>query len=171
MEHNSCILIPLTGMEWNGQIVRFGDSRETVERILGASERVRDDLCCFKHGLRVEFDEAGRTKFIECVGGIDGAIQPQICGVKAFQAPADELLEILRLHNDGPVVDNEKGYFYGFLNLSVGIYRDSIPEDVDEMAAAVAAGDQNAAWIVIEDEKKRAYHWSAIGIGIENYYA
>lgn len=173
MEQNTCILIPLTGMEWNGQAVRFGDGREAVEQILGAPETVRGAHCYyFKSDLRFDFDDEGKLEFIECLGGIDGSFQPEIYGVSAFQVEAEELLELLKQHNDGPVDDGEAGYAYSFLNSSVGIYREVTPEDMDSMLLEISKIDLTKMGnINIEEEKKKAYHWATIGIGIQGYYA
>lgn len=173
MEQNTCILIPLTGMEWNGQVIHFGDDREAVEQILGAPEAVRGTHCYyFKSELRFDFDAEGKLEFIECLGGMDGSFQPEIYGVSAFQIEAAELLELLKQRNDGPVDDSEAGYSYSFLNTSVGVYREITPEDVNGMLREMLNMDlTQIGSIDVEQEKKKAHHWATVGIGKKDYYA
>lgn len=173
MKNDLCVLHPLTGMEWNGQSIRFGDCREDVEKILGAPETVRGSKCYyFQSELRCDFDAAGKLEFVECLGGIDGSFQPEIYGVPAFQTDAEELLELLKQHNDGPIDDSEAEYSYSFLNISVGVYREITPADVDGMLLEMSNMDlTNIGDIDIEEENKRAHHWETIGIGVKDYYA
>ena len=173
MEKTICKLIPLTGMEWKGQLIRFGDSRELVDQMLGKPDNIRDNVGYYcGTQLRVEFDEGGRAKFMECLAGIDGSIQPEIYGVLAFETDAEELLEILKQENDGPVYDQENGYSYAFLNSGVGIYREITPEAVEEMVRELMNVELTAlGHIDLESENRRANHWETIGIGKKDYYA
>ena len=120
--------------------------------------------------LRFDFDDDGKVEFIEFLGSIDGELQPIIYDVPAFQSKADTLYNILREENRGDIDDSEDGYSYGFLNISVGVYRSSIPKDVEEMIKeADEAGEPMDAGD-IEEERRKADYWSTIGIGIEDYY-
>lgn len=173
MKKTACKLIPLTGMEWKGQMIRFGQSREQVNQILGAPDSIWDNLGYYcGTELRVEFDANDRVKFIECLAGIDGGIQPEIYGVSAFETDAEELLEVLKRENNGPVDDSENGYSYTFLNTSVGVYREVTPEAVEEMVRELMNVELTAlGHIDLESENRRAHHWETIGIGEKDYYA
>lgn len=172
MKQDICKLLPLVGMEWNGQSIRFGDGRETVEAILGAPQTARSSCYYFENELRFDFDAAGSLEFIECLGGPDGAVQPEIYGTKAFQRKADELLELLTVRNDGPIDDREAEYSYAFLNISVGICRDTTPADVEEMVRELSRIDLTTLGHVnLEEENRRANHWATVGIGRKGYYA
>ena len=88
----------------------------------------------------------------------------------AFQTEADNLYNILSEKNHGGIDDSENGYSYSFLNISVGVFRSSIPDAVQEMIEdADEEGDPMEA-DEIEYEMRKANYWSTIGIGIENYY-
>ena len=172
MEKTVCKLIPLTGMEWKGQVVRFGDSREQIDRLLGKPERTWENLNYYWNTeLRVEFDADDRVKFIECLAGIDGDIQPEIYGIPAFETEAEEVLKVLERENNGPVDDSENGYSYAFLNIGVGVYREVTPEAVEEMVRELMNVELTAlGHIDLERENRRARHWETIGIGDKDYY-
>ena len=109
MEEELCLL-PLVGMEWKGRSIRFGDSREAVESILSAPETVRGSRCYyFQNELALDFDSEGRLEFVECLGGVDGGVQPWIYGVPAFRIDAEELIDLLKQHNGDDVDDSEAG--------------------------------------------------------------
>lgn len=170
MEHNF-ELIPLTGMEWDGRAVRFGDSREQVAAVLGQAEEVRGAYYFFNKELRIDFDGDG-VGYIEFLGGIDGAIQPNIYGLPAFRTDAQELLDLLTEKNDGEVDDSEAEYEYRLLNISVGLYREITPADVHGMLLEMSNMDlTNVGDIRIEEENRRANHWETIGIGAQDYFA
>ena len=98
--------------------------------------------------MRFDFDDDGKVEFIEFLGGIDGKLQPTIYGVSVFQSKADTLYNILSDENHGEIDDSGNGYSYGFLNISVGVFRPNIPKD----------------------EMKKANYWATIGIGTADYY-
>ena len=171
MEEELCLL-PLVGMEWKGRSIRFGDSREAVESILSAPETVRGSRCYyFQNELALDFDSEGRLEFVECLGGVDGGVQPWIYGVPAFRIDAEELIDLLKQHNGDDVDDSEAGYSYAFRTSAVGVYREITPADVEEMIREMVRMDLTAMGEVnLEEEKRRAHHWLTIGIGRENYY-
>lgn len=164
-------LIPLVGISFDGKSVGLLASKEKVENVLGTEyETEGDSVYYFENELRVDFDQEGRVEFIEFLGGIDGNIQPQIYGVNAFQIEADDLYNILSNKNNGKIDDSENGYSFSFLDISVGIYRECIPEDVQEMIDESRAEGESMDAEAIEYETRKANHWAAIGIGVKGYY-
>ncbi|MDE7362454.1 MAG: hypothetical protein K2N38_11030 [Oscillospiraceae bacterium] len=164
------VILPLEGISFNGAKVRLGASESEVKAVLGEPERViNGSLYYFGNELRFDPGENG-VEFIEFLGGADGALQPTIYGVPAFKTGADELYALLAEKNDGGIDDHENGYSYAFLTLSVGVYRESIPESVEEMITeAESEGFPMSAEDIAEERKKAAY-WAAIGIGCAGYY-
>ena len=73
--------------------------------------------------------------------------------------------------NDGEVDDSEQGYSFAFLDISVGVYRELRPSDVEEMIEEMKAdgisADNNED---VQKEMRKANHWSTIGIGAAGYY-
>lgn len=164
-------VVPLSGIFWGDKRIRLLDTLEQAEAALGAPDSVQgDSRYYFGSDLRLDFDPEGRVEFLEFLGGIDGQLQPVICGVSAFEADADTLAQLLARENAGGAEDNENGHCYLYLNCSVGIWRQRTPEDIREMVRdADAAGRPVSAWEV-EMELRLALHWTTLGIGVRDYY-
>ena len=165
-------LLPLEGLRLGEQLLPLAASKEQAEALLGPAEEFQGDQWYYAESeLRLDFDQSGRLEFIEFLGGLEGTLQPTVYGLPAFQTGADELIEELTRHNDGPVDDSEQGYSYAFLNISVGVYRSILPQDVQEMIAEMEAdGIPTLNNPDLERDKLRAEHWETIGIGLSGYY-
>ena len=165
-------LLPLEGLRLGNQLLPLSASKEQAEALLGPAEEFQENQWYYAESeLRLDFDETGRLEFIEFLGGLEGRLQPAIYGLPAFQTGAGELIEELTRHNDGPVDDHEQGYSYAFLNISVGVYRSILPQDVRELIAEM---EENGVSPLnnpgVERDRRRAEHWEAIGIGTLGYY-
>lgn len=164
-------IFPLERMEIDGISIQFGMDRERVEALIGKGRTVRNRRYYYCNEMAIDYDNHDKVEFIEFLGGMDGSLKPVIYGVSAFDSDAEELLEILKQKNNGETDDTERGYSYGFLNLSVGVYREIRPEDVSEMIEEMKADgiptENNAD---LEADKRRANHWAAIGFGAAGYY-
>lgn len=163
-------VIPQAGVVVGGKAVRLGDPKADVIRTLGETSSVRwNSLYYFKNELRVDFDEEDRVEFIELLGGPEGELQPVVFGLEVFQADPEAVYGLLKEKNGADFLDAEKGYSYAFKRLSVGLYRESVPENVPEMIAEAEADGHPLSEAEIEAEKRRT-HWATVGIGVENYY-
>lgn len=168
---NDIVILPLEGVVINGERIRLGASESEAEAVLGRPERVIGGSRFFLGGeLRVDFGEDGKAEFIEFLGGTDGALQPTIYGVPVFKTGADELYALLAERNRGDIGDSENGYSYAFLNISTGVYRESIPENVGEMTAEAEREGCPMSAEDIASERKKADFWATIGIGRGGYY-
>lgn len=165
------LLFPLIGMELNGRSIRFGCSRVEVESLLGRPERSHNSRSYYLGGeLALDFDHADTVNFIEFLGGARGKLSPELYGVPVFETDADEVLELLAKH--GEVVDQDGGYTVVVPELSLGLYREITPLDVEEMVREMARMDVTALGdFNLDAEQRRANRWETIGIGRENYYA
>lgn len=164
-------IIPLVGVKIGSTMLALSNSQEDIENVLGTPYSTREkSIYYFDNELRFDFDTNGKIEFIEFLGGIDGKIQPLIYGIYAFQIEADNLYNTLVQENNGDINDDENGYSYGFLNISVGVFRDIIPEVVQEMIEEAEEDGEPMNVDDIEYEMRKANHWATIGIGIENYY-
>lgn len=162
---------PLDGVYWEDKCLRLGDNREMVMYILEKQFPLDGSCYCFGNELRIDFDSDDCVNFIEFIAGTDGYLKPIIHNISAFDVSADQLYEVLAEHNKGYIVDDEDGYSYGFLNISVGIYRERTPESVEEMIQEMKEeGIDVWDYEDIEVEKKKANYWATIGIGKEDYY-
>lgn len=163
-------MIPLYGIRADGAEIRLGSSPDEVKAALGEPYGTwENSLYYCNNELRIDFAENG-AEFIEFLGGIDGELQPAIYGVPAFQTDADKLYEILAKENNGMIDDSEDGYSYGFCEISVGVYRESTPESVQEMIDDAKEDGEPLDEDEIAEETRRASHWDTIGIGVKNYY-
>ncbi len=167
-------VLPLEGIRIDGKTIRFSDPRERAEAVLGAPDRSWEERSYYLSdaSIAVDYDEEGRVEFIEFLAGIDGEVQPEIYGVRAFEVGADELLALLEKENGPDIDDDEADYGYAFRAIGVGVYRDVTPEDVQDMLEeAVGTGE---GWALDSEElaaeQRRAAHWATLGIGGTGYY-
>lgn len=165
------IIKPLEGIEWGDKVVNLGSPLSSVNAVLGEAETVYENhYYYYDSNLRVDLDSNGNVEFIEFLAGIDGDIHPQIYGVSAFDIDADELIKILTEQNNGDIDDHENGYGYSFPDISVGVYRESISENVHQMIEEAEEEGEPMDEEEIEYEKRKAFHWATIGIGGKDYY-
>lgn len=168
---NDIVIIPLEGVCIGDKQLLLGSSAGEIKSVLGEPESVhRNSLYYFNSELRIDLGEDGKAAFIEFLGGTDGALQPTIYGVHVFKTDADGLYKLLAEKNDGGINDRENGYSYAFLNISVGIYRESIPENIDEMIAEAENEGYPMNEEDIDEERKKAAFWATVGIGAAGYY-
>lgn len=164
-------IIPLVGITYGEKRICLLDSKETVIAILGEPYSVYENKYYYcRNELRFDFDKNGDVEFIEFLAGTKGMLQPEIYGVSAFGTDASVLYELLKDKNNGEIDDGEHGYSYGFLNSSVGIYRQSTPDSVAEMMEEAEDEGEPMDAEEIEYEMQKASHWATIGIGIKDYY-
>lgn len=169
-------LYPLDKAEIDGKTIYLGMDKNALFEVLGESEEFHtawdsdnERHYYFDGELAIDLDDENKVEFIELLYGIDGELQPIIYGVYAFQEDADSLLELLREKNNGEI-DYESDHSYGFLEISVGIYRESIPQDVIESIQEAKDKGSPLDDEEIEEEMRRASHWDTIGIGVKDYY-
>ena len=164
-------LYPLEKAVIDGISIYLGMAQTDVEAAVGAGKPVGKRHYYYNSEMAIDYDADKKVEFIEFLGGIDGSLRPVLYGVSAFDTPADELAELLRGKNAGAVDDSERGYSLSFLNISVGVYRETTPSDIaetiEEMKAAGISPENNRD---LEADIRKAHHWSTIGIGIPGYY-
>lgn len=187
-------LFPLMGACLDGHTVRLGDTKADVERALGrplgrmeSAVRIseeelsallggsEEDLPAgphwfyHKNELRVDFDPQGRVEFIELLGGPEGTLQPILDGLELFQAPPEAVYDLLKEKNHGPMELGINCYCCVFLNLELGVYRDSVPEDVTELIWEAKDKGHPLTPEQIDCENDRT-RWAAVGLGTKGYY-
>ena len=111
-----------------------------------------------------------KVKYIEFLGGTDGKLNPVIFGVSVFDSDSEMLLAVLKKENNGNFCDRERGYSYQFPNISVGVYREAVPEEVAELVKEAAENGKPLSSEEIAYEMKRANRFSTVGIGVEGYF-
>ena len=169
------ILHPTEGVTIDEKEIRLGMTRAEVTALMGEPETVHNEspvqLYYSGSELRFDFDaDTGLLEFIEFLGGHDGALQPELYGVSVFAVQADELVTLLTEKNGGTLIDDENGYSYAFAEIGVGIWRERIPEDVEEMIAEAEEDGNPMDEESIAEEWKLANYWATVGIGGMEYY-
>lgn len=162
------LLYPLDKAVIGDKTICLGMDKTSVFNVLGKGKSFNEKrYYYFNNELAINFDDKNNVEFIEFLGGIDGELQPVIYDVSAFEENADDLVEILKEYNNGEIDNSENGYSYGFLEISVGIYREFLPEEVIEDAKNdnKSLDDED-----VMDDMRKASHWATIGIGVKNIY-
>jgi len=167
-------ILPLDGIEIeNVGKLSLGQSRSGIEKILGQPSESSNlkQLYFDNYELRVDLDKNENAEFIEFISGpFPEKTELSIYGVDPFQIGADKLIEILTEKNNGKIDDSEADYSFAFLNISVGVYRGTTEQDVQESIDEMKANneydenDENEEWL-----NKTRNFWT-IGIGVKNYY-
>lgn len=144
-------LIPLEKMIIDGKEICLGKEKQCIIGLLGNPEHIHENYggeswrhYYYDSELALDYDKNGHLEFIEFLGGHEGSLKPYIYGVSAFNTNSDELVAILSEYNDG-IIDDSEDNSYGFLSISVGIWKDDVNYDEN--------------------------YWTTIGIGIKDYYS
>ena len=164
-------LLPLVGMEWQGQTLPFGASSQEADGVLGTPDQAGEKRrYYFDSELRLDFDGAGKLNFIEFLGGAGGALQPELYGVPLFRTDGEALLELLAGHGTPTHLDG--GYTVTVPEISLGLYREITPADVEAMVEEMARIDvTNLSHVDLEAERQRSRRWDTVGIGTKDYYS
>lgn len=141
-------LIPLEKMIYDGKEVLLGSKKEDVIKVLGEPENIYENyggnsFRYYYNEFGCDFAKDGNLEAIEFFGGHSGNLKPYIYGISAFDVSRKELFDILKEYNNGNI-EEENEDSYGFIDISVGIWKDSANEDDD--------------------------YWTTILIGRKNYY-
>lgn len=164
-------LHPLDKMETGGLDISLGMTRHAVENAMGPGRVIGKRHYYYNSEVAIDYDVDNNVEFIEFLGDIDIYLRPVIYGVSAFHTNADELVQLLKEKDGGEVINRENGHCLLFPNISVGLYRDITPAEVLEMAEEMkAAGIPTENNADLENDRRRAEHWSAIGMGVAGYY-
>lgn len=162
-------IYPLEKVIFDGNAIYLGMDQAAVEAVIGKGTGIGSRSYYFNNEVAIDYNN-GKVNFIEFLSGSDGELRPTVYGVSAFDVNADELFEILKKQNNGPIGDIERGYSYQFHNISVGVYREAIPSEVTEMIEEAKSFGNPMSDDEIQYEMKRANHWATIGIGVAGYY-
>ncbi len=162
-------IYPLDKVTFDNVSIRLGMEKAAVELALGAGEAIGNRYYYFNGEMAIDYRE-NKVDFIEFLGGVDGKLKPAIYGVSVFDTNAAELVAVLKKNNSGEIWDDENGYSYQFSNISIGVYREAIPDEITEMIEEANRDGNPMSNEDIQYEMKRANHWATIGVGITGYY-
>lgn len=147
----------------------FGMEKSVVETAIGNGQLIGNRYYYFNNEMAIDYCN-NKVEFIEFLCGVDGMLKPVIYGISAFETQANDLFDVLKKQNNGIIGDSENGYSYQFQNISVGVYREAVPKEVEEMIDEAASFGNPMSDDEIQHEMKRANHWATIGVGIAGYY-
>ena len=162
-------IYPLEKVIIDGITIYLKTERSEVEALIGKSQKIGKRYYYFNGEIAIDYNE-NKVEFIEFLGGVDGICQPIIYGTFAFGSLADKLIEILKKQAHEKCCEMENGHFYCFPNIGIGVYREAVPKEIEEMIAEAAVFGNPLSADEIEYEGKRANHFAAIGIGVNGYY-
>ena len=95
----------------------------------------------------------------------------QIYGIDPFEIGGDQLIELLTQKNNGDIDLSEADFSFGFLNISVGKWRQFTEKDVlEEIEEMKKQGEYEDNKIELEEDLAKSRNFWTIGIGIKNYY-
>lgn len=162
-------IYPLNKVVFDDVSICFGMEKSAVELALGAGTVIGNRYYYFNDEMAIDYQE-NKVDFIEFLGGVDGKLKPIIYGVSAFDVNAAELVDVLKINNNGEICDDENGYSYQFPNISIGVYREALLDEITEMIEEAKNDGNPMSDDEIADERKRANHWATIGCGTVEYY-
>lgn len=162
-------IYPLDKVVIDGVAICLGMEQSAVEAAIGKGQLIGKRCYYFNSEMAIDYRN-NKVEFIEFLSGVDGVLKPAIYGVSAFETQANDLFEVLKEQNNGVIGDTENGYSYQFQNISVGVYREAVPEGIKEMIEEAASFGEPMSDNEIEYEMKRANHWATIGVGVVGYY-
>ena len=162
-------IFPLDKVLIETTAISLGMEQSAVEAAIGKGHLIGGRYYYFNGDMAIDYRNS-KVEFIEFLCGVDGMLKPSIYGISVFETQAHDLFAILKEKNNGVICDTENGYSYQFHNISIGVYREAIPDEIREMIAEAAAYGSPMSDSEIAYEMKRANHWATIGVGNAGYY-
>ncbi len=155
-------------------IVTFYDTRKIVnERLKGATCYPDNKIDFFtEYGFHIHYNDNNIVNFIEIMGDMQASFE--LYSKNPFKTPINEMVEILYEKNGHEVnlIDAPQNYMY--LNLSLGVFRNSTPEKFANYIEQNKADDPQSfkngtpEWMLVDLEKTKHFH--TIGIGEKDYF-
>lgn len=162
-------IYPLDKVIFDNISIYFGMEKSAVELAFGKGHVIGNRYYYFNNEMAIEYVE-NNVSFVEFLGGVNGKLKPVIYGVSAFDIDAAELVAVLKANNNGEICDDETGYSYQFSKISIGVFREVLPDEISEMIEEAKCFRNPMSNDEIQYEMKRANHWATIGCGGVGYY-
>jgi hypothetical protein len=166
-------ILPLQGIDLEGEIqLRFGQAINEIITLLGQpTAEEQSQLYYADLELRIDFDSNYELEFIQFERPFTEKVILQIYNVNPFTIEANKLIGVLTAENKGKIDESEEPYSYCFTEISIGIWREFVEEDVQsniEELKNCGVYEASKEWIE-QDLEKSKFFWT-IGIGKKNYY-
>ena len=148
--------------------VILGDDLESITNIIGKPDYQEESQLYYdRYEFRLDFDLNKKLEFIELQGPYTNRVIPLIYGVNPFELEAAELVTLLKEKDGSNIDDAEAPNWSCFRNLSIGLWRQNIPEDISQSEIRDATDEERKIWIM---EQNKAKHFWTIGVGNIGYY-
>lgn len=166
--------MPLTGISIDLDTkIEFGMTKaELVDLIGKPSKEFGNELYFDELELHIDIDKNGKIEFIESINGPNPEkTETLINGVNPFKTKANDLIEILAELNNGEIDESEADYGFSFLDKAIGVYRNSIVKDIEEMIQEMKDNNdfENQKEDALYELEKSQFFWT-FGIGKKGYY-
>lgn len=164
-------LLPLIGFEVDSKKITFGQSADEIKQLLGKPDYA-DEKQLFYDNLEIRLDfNKNKFEYAEVQGPYCEFIIPNIYDINPFEPEAEKLYELLEKNNNGKIDDSESPYCYCFVEISVGVWRESTPHDIAETIAQVKKdGEYDEVKEVFDNELDKSKYFWTVGIGAKGYY-
>ncbi|ALR29312.1 hypothetical protein ATE47_01630 [Chryseobacterium sp. IHB B 17019] len=169
---NKITLRPLAGITIGEKEINFGQTKHDVIGLLGNPDHVEESQIFYDNlNVRFDLDEDGLLEFIECQGPYPENSIFDIYGVNPFKLKDNELVDLLTDKNSGEIDGFEAPYCYSFLEISVGIWRASVPADIESIVAEMKNEGtyEESKGLMDMDLEKTKYFWT-VAVGKPDYY-
>jgi hypothetical protein len=164
------IIYPTEGIGF----INLGDTKKYVrEKVLNQQffEGTPIDYCTTL-GFHVHYDNDEKVEFIEIMGDMQSVFE--LYEKNPFTADVDEMVKVLTDKNGTEINLIEAPTSYKFLDLSLGIFRNSTPENMlkyieqSRLEEPEAFKSGTPEWMLEDLEK--AKHFQTIGLGNQDYF-
>jgi hypothetical protein len=160
-------LLPQVGVQIEGlPHVNFGDTKETVIKVLGEFTEVRESRVEYsQYGFFADFKDDDTFEALEFWNYMDGFVsEVYIYDKEVLQNPAAETLAIIKEKNGN--IDSIDGWFY---NVDV-IYSGGKPGDFQKIIEQYKQeGTYEESKAYLEEDYKKSHYFSSFGIGYKGY--
>ena len=148
--------------------------RKTVNERLKGAVNYPDRKIDFytKYGYHIHYNENDIVTFIEIMGDMQSSFE--LYNQNPFTANVDELVKLLTDKNNGEVNLIDAPEDYMFLELGLGVFRSSTPEEFAKYIEEAKKEDPEnfingtPEWMLEEFEKTK--HFQTIGLGNKDYF-
>jgi hypothetical protein len=156
------------------QIVTFYDNRKTVNERLKNSITYPDRKIDFytKHGFHVHYNDKDMVEFIEIMSDMELAFE--LYEKNPFATAPEEICKLLSEKNNGEENLIEAPVSFMYLELSLGIFRNSTPEKYAKYIEQAKIDEPESfkngmpEWML--DELEKTKHFQTIGLGNKGYF-
>ena len=162
-------ILPTHGIE----IITFFMDRKMVNARLGAPELPNQQIDYYtNHGYHIHYNEKDVVTFIEIMGDMQSKFE--LYDQNPFTANTDELVKLLTEKNIGEINGIEAPADYIFVELGLGVFRSSTPEQyqayIEEAKKDEPENFVNGIPEEMLEDLEKTKHFQTIALGDKDYF-